>query len=61
MEICKSWKEFKVTERNIFIEELIEALDQNRVIEAFGTGTAVIVSPVKRLGYKNKNYEIPIN
>jgi hypothetical protein len=27
----------------------------------FGAGTAVIVSPVNKIGYKNKDYNIPVN
>jgi branched-subunit amino acid aminotransferase/4-amino-4-deoxychorismate lyase len=30
-------------------------------LEVFSTGTAVIVAPVKEIGYEGKIYEIPIN
>lgn len=30
-------------------------------MEIFGAGTAVIVSPVKAIGYKDKHYQVPIN
>lgn len=33
----------------------------NQVEEIFGAGTAVIVSPVKGIGYKGKHYEVPYN
>jgi branched-chain amino acid aminotransferase len=40
---------------------LIKAIKENRVIEAFGAGTAAVVSPVKNLSYKGEDFKIPIN
>lgn len=37
------------------------ACKQGRVYEAFGAGTAAIVSPVKSFIYENETYEIPID
>jgi branched-chain amino acid aminotransferase len=31
------------------------------MVEAFGSGTAVIVSPINALGYKDQHFDIPIN
>lgn len=39
----------------------MEACKQGRVHEAFGAGTAAIVSPVKSFIYENETFEIPIN
>lgn len=54
-------KNLKVSEKTFTIDELAQAVDENRVIEAFGCGTGAIVSPVKAIFYKGKEYEIPIN
>jgi branched-chain amino acid aminotransferase len=48
-------------ERPISIEELIEGIESGRVTEAFGAGTAAVVSPVGRLNYDNKEYIISRN
>ena len=45
-------------ERRISIDELIEAAENGTLEEAWGCGTAAVVSPVGRLAYKDKVYEI---
>lgn len=40
-------KRFKVTERHITITELQEVYNEGRLVEIFGTGTAVVIMPVK--------------
>ncbi|MDL2235066.1 branched-chain amino acid aminotransferase [Christensenellaceae bacterium OttesenSCG-928-L17] len=44
----------KVEERRIPIAELVEAGESGDLKEAFGTGTAAVVSPVGELTYKGK-------
>lgn len=39
----------------------MQACKQGRVYEAFGAGTAAIVSPVKSFIYENDTYDIPID
>jgi len=43
----------KVEERPISIDELIEAYKAGKLKEAFGTGTAATISPIKELKYKD--------
>jgi len=47
-----------VEERRISIDELIEACENGTLEEAWGCGTAAVVSPVGWLYYKDKGYEI---
>jgi branched-chain amino acid aminotransferase len=49
-----------VTEKQYTIYEFIEAIEQGRVIEAFGAGTACIVCPVQKIHFKGKDYNIPL-
>ena len=49
--IAKEW-DIKVCERDFTIHEIIDSLKEDRFIEAFGTGTAAIVCPVKEISYK---------
>lgn len=60
LKITAELKEFKVTRKNFKIQELIKACEENRVYEAFGAGTAAIVSPVQSFNYKGETYTIPI-
>lgn len=50
-----------MTERIFKIQELVKALKDKKVIEAFGAGTAAVVAPIKKLHYDGIDYEIPIN
>ena len=45
-------------ERKISAEELMEAARTGRLEEAFGCGTAAVISPVGTLAFKNEVYEI---
>lgn len=46
-------KGFKVTERPITIDEVVEAHKSGALTEVFGTGTAAVVAQVARIKYKN--------
>lgn len=56
--ILKDWG-YKVEERELSIDELMEAGRNGKLTEAFGTGTAAVISPVGQLYYKGE--EIVIN
>lgn len=45
--------DYKVTERPITIHEIIEASNQGKLEEAFGTGTAVGIAMIHEIGYKS--------
>lgn len=53
-------KEIKVNVRPLKIQELVKAVNENRVYEAFGAGTAAVVSPIKSFYYEGNTYDIPI-
>jgi len=46
-------KGYKVTERPIHIEEIIESSNKGTLEEAFGTGTAVGITMIEEIGYKD--------
>jgi branched-chain amino acid aminotransferase len=60
LEIAKSLG-YEVDEKKISIDDVIEALKENRMQECFGTGTAAVISPVGELIYKDKKYTINNN
>jgi branched-chain amino acid aminotransferase len=40
---------------------MIKAINENRMYEAFGAGTAVIVSPVESFKYQGQTHKVPID
>lgn len=52
---------YKVSERRFSVDELGEALEKGELKEAWGTGTAAVVSPIGHLKYKDKVYTINDN
>ncbi len=58
MELLKHWG-ITVTERKITVEEIFEAHKNGKLEEAFGSGTAAVISPIGTLAWDGK--EIVIN
>ncbi len=50
-----------VEERKLSIDEVIESINNKTLTEAFGTGTAAVISPVGSITYKNITYNINDN
>ncbi|MDD4839970.1 MAG: branched-chain amino acid aminotransferase [Clostridia bacterium] len=50
---------YKVEERHVSVKEILEAGKNGKLEEAFGTGTAAVISPVGVIAYKGK--EVVIN
>ncbi len=48
----------KVEERLLSIEELIDGLQSGAVTEAFGSGTAAVITPIGTIGYKGTDYQV---
>lgn len=48
---------WKVEERKVAMREIAEAADDGRLLEVFGAGTAAIVSPVRRISWKDRLLE----
>ena len=49
---------YTVTERLLSVDELIEALENGTLKEAWGCGTAAVVSPIGKLAYGDKVYTV---
>lgn len=48
----------EVEERQIGIDEVTEGIRSGRLTEAFGAGTAAVISPFGRIHYKDTDYKI---
>ncbi|WP_419176892.1 branched-chain amino acid aminotransferase [Desulfosediminicola sp.] len=57
LKLAESWG-VKTVEREIAIDEVLAATEDGSLKEAFGTGTAAVISPVGELFYKDKAYSI---
>lgn len=43
-----------ISERHVTMSELAAAADQGRLVEAFGAGTAAVVSPIRTIAWKDR-------
>ena len=60
LEILKDWG-YKVEERLLSVDELIAATENGELKEAWGTGTAAVVSPIGLLNYDGKDHIVSNN
>jgi branched-chain amino acid aminotransferase len=60
LKICEQ-DGIKVTERPYLWSELMQALEEKRVLEVFGSGTAAIISAVDQFGFRGKRIDVPCN
>ena len=51
-------KGYEVEERRISVDELVQAARDGSLEEAFGSGTAAVVSPIGTLAYKGESFVI---
>ncbi|KAB0349678.1 hypothetical protein FD754_014535, partial [Muntiacus muntjak] len=54
LDLAHKWGEFKVSERYLTMDDLTTAVEENRVREMFGSGTACVVCPVSTILYKGE-------
>ncbi|XP_060021281.1 branched-chain-amino-acid aminotransferase, cytosolic isoform X4 [Lagenorhynchus albirostris] len=59
LDLAHKWGEFKVSERYLTMDDLNTAVEENRVREMFGSGTACVVCPVSNILYKGETIHIP--
>lgn len=57
IELLRS-KGYTVSERKLAIDELVEAHKAGKLKEAFGTGTAAVISPIGELKYRDNIMKI---
>lgn len=60
IEILKGWG-YTVSERLLSVDELIAAAESGNLKEAWGTGTAAVVSPIGHLCYRDKDHIVSGN
>lgn len=60
LHLTKELNQFKVNIKPFKIQDLMKAAKEKRIYEAFGAGTAAIVSPIQSFYYEGDLFEIPI-
>ena len=58
IELAKK-ENINIEERIITVDELLESSKTGELKEIFGTGTAVVVLPIKAFGYQSNDYQLP--
>jgi len=58
IEVAKDWG-MPVEERKVTVKEVIKAIEEGRMSEAFGAGTAATIAPIKMIGFRGKEYHLP--
>jgi len=58
IELAQDWG-MPVEERKVSVKEVIQALEDGRMTEAFGAGTAATIAPIKMIGFRDKEYNLP--
>ena len=53
LELAEKWG-IRAVEKEFTIHEIIDAVKEGRILEAFGSGTAAIICPIKTMNYKGK-------
>lgn len=51
--------EWIISERPFTIGEVAEKAKKGELVEAFGSGTAAVVSPINKIGWKGEDIEVP--
>lgn len=53
-------QEWDINERYYTITEVATRAQQGELLEAFGSGTAAVVSPIKEIGWKDQDINVPL-
>ena len=57
LQLLKSWN-IPAAERRLSVEEIFQAHADGRLVEAFGCGTAAVISPIGKLGWGERDIVI---
>jgi branched-chain amino acid aminotransferase len=58
VDLAKQWG-LPVEERRISVEEVVQAIREGRLTDAFGAGTAATIAPIAKIGFRGEVFELP--
>lgn len=56
--LARDWG-YKVEEKKVTVNEVVDAIRKGKMQEAFGTGTAATIAHITSIGYEGIDYELP--
>ncbi len=56
--VAEKWG-LTVEERKVEVKEIVDAMENGTLKEAFGAGTAATIAQIKSINFRGKNYELP--
>ncbi|MCS6822506.1 MAG: branched-chain amino acid aminotransferase [Microscillaceae bacterium] len=59
LHLAREWG-YIVEERKVTVAEVVTALENNTLQEAFGVGTAAVISPIQLIAYEGTDYPVPL-
>lgn len=59
IELASQWEDLTVKEEVITMDKVIELNNTGRLLEMFGAGTAVVISPISRVGFLDHEIAVP--
>jgi branched-chain amino acid aminotransferase len=60
LQLVRGWDDWDVVVRDYTIHEIVDAHNEGRLLEAFGAGTAAVVSPIQSICFQGKEYGFPL-
>lgn len=58
LQVAEKWG-VPVEERKVTVAEIIEAIKEGRLEDAFGAGTAATIAPIAKIGFRDEIFELP--
>ncbi|MEQ8926184.1 MAG: branched-chain amino acid aminotransferase [Fulvivirga sp.] len=58
LNVARDWG-MEVEERKVPVAEVISAIKEGRLTEAFGAGTAATIAQIELIGYKGEDFQLP--
>ncbi|KAJ8726927.1 hypothetical protein PYW08_015324 [Mythimna loreyi] len=59
LELASQWEDLVVTEEVLTMDKIVELNKKGRLLEMFGAGTAVVISPISRVGFLEHEIRVP--
>ena len=58
VDLAKHWG-IPVEERRISVDEVVQAIREGRLTDAFGAGTAATIAPIAKIGFRGEVFDLP--
>ncbi|XP_058827014.1 branched-chain-amino-acid aminotransferase, cytosolic [Topomyia yanbarensis] len=59
LRLCREWGDFSVKEEQFTMPQVRQLAQKGRLLEMFGTGTAVVINPIECVAYDGEDIPVP--